>query len=144
MPKRTSPGVARKAHARAEADFATWLMMAKLGSFDELPANARNWLTSYRTQLEQMPEFDARSATIREIYIAYYVEMGGTGQAPDPARSAIRVEDRIVDLKEARAARMSRATDRPAPERATRSLPPLLIFAGMVAALAVFKFAFGF
>lgn len=143
MPKRTSPSIARKAHARAEADFATWLMMAKLGSFDELPANARNWLTSYRTQLEQMQESDARSATIREIYIAYYVEMGGAGQAPAPARSAIRAEDKIVELKDARAARMSRAEDRPAPAGAKRSWPPLLIFAGMVAALAAFKFAFG-
>jgi hypothetical protein len=30
--------IAHKARAKAEADFATWLMMAKLGSFDDLPS----------------------------------------------------------------------------------------------------------
>ena len=28
--------IAKKAHTKAEADFATWLMMAKLGGFDDL------------------------------------------------------------------------------------------------------------
>lgn len=144
MSKPTSASIARKAQAKAEADFATWLMMAKLGSFDELPPNARSWLTSYRTQLEQMSESDATSATIREIYIAYYVDMGGAGQAPAPARNATRAEDKIVDLKEARLAKVSRTTDRSAPARSRLPLPPLLIFAGMVAALAALKFAFGF
>src|SRR5215218_8572806 len=33
MPKRTSASISKKAHAKAEADFTTWLMMAKLGGF---------------------------------------------------------------------------------------------------------------
>ena len=33
MASRPSIRIARKAHFKAESDFATWLMMAKLGSF---------------------------------------------------------------------------------------------------------------
>ena len=33
--------IATKACKKAEADLATWLVMAKLGSFDELPPTAR-------------------------------------------------------------------------------------------------------
>ena len=46
----TSTSIAKKARSKAEADFATWLMMAKLGGFDELPSNAQNFLTNYRTR----------------------------------------------------------------------------------------------
>ena len=48
--------IAKKAHTKAEADFATWLMMAKLGGFDDLPSNAQSFLTNYRTRLETMSE----------------------------------------------------------------------------------------
>lgn len=144
MPKPTSASIARKAQAKAEADFATWLMMAKLGSFDDLPPDARRWLTSYRTRLEQMPESDAIVATIRDVHVAYYADMGGVGDAPGLAGSVSRAEDKIVDLKDVRRAKVSRATGSSTPARSRLSLPPLLIFAGMVAALAAFKFAFGF
>jgi hypothetical protein len=33
--------IATNARKKAEADFATWLMMAKLGSVDELPPTAQ-------------------------------------------------------------------------------------------------------
>ena len=144
MPKRTSATIARKAQAKAEADFATWLMMAKLGSFDDLPPDARGWLTSYRTRLQQMPESDAIIATIRDVHVAYYADMGGVGDAPALARNVSRAEDKIVDLKDARLAKAARTAAPTTPARPSRSLPPLLIFAGMVAALAAFKFAFGF
>lgn len=144
MPKRPSTSIARKAFAKADADFSTWLMMAKLGSFDDLPADAQSFLMSYRARLEKMPETQATSATVREVYAAYYAEMGGTGEAPDPARSVSRSDDNIVDLKNVRLAQASRATASSAPKRSTGALRPLLIFAGMVAVLAVFKFAFGF
>jgi hypothetical protein len=147
MAKRTSTSIAKKAHARAEADFATWLMMAKLGSFDDLPPDAQKWLTGYRTRLQEMREADAVSATIREIYVAYYAEMGGAGEAPDLGRSASRTEDKVVDRKPVPPpgpAMVSRAAASPPPARSRRSWSPLFIFAGMVAAFAVFKFAFGF
>jgi hypothetical protein len=145
MPKRSSASIAKKAHARADADFATWLMMAKLGSFDDLPPDAQRWLIGYRTRLEQkVPEADAKLATVREIYIAYYAEMGGAGDAPEPARGASRAEVKTVDRKVVPPPVVSRAVADPPPAGSRRSLSPLFIFAGMVAAFAVFKFAFGF
>jgi len=149
MPKRTSTNIARKAHAKAEADFATWLMMAKLGSFDDLPPNAQNWLMGYRTRLERMSEAESTAAAIHEIYLAYYAEMGGEGDAPAIARSATpqgeaRAGQNVVDLKDVRVARAARATGSSTSARPRRALQPLLIFAGMVVALAAFKFVLGF
>jgi hypothetical protein len=119
-------------------------MMAKLGSFDDLPANAQAWLMGYRTRLERMPESGAKLATIQEIYAAYYASMGGAGEAPELSRvvarsEAVRHDGKVVALKDARP---DQAASQPTPSR--RALSPFLIFAGMVAALAAFKFSFGF
>jgi hypothetical protein len=43
----STSSIAKKARSKAEADFATWLMMAKLGSFDDLSSNAQKFLTNY-------------------------------------------------------------------------------------------------
>jgi hypothetical protein len=145
MPRRTSGSIARKAQAKAEADFATWLMMAKLGSFDDLPADAQAWLMNYRARLEQkMSEAAATSATIREVFVAYYAEMGGEGEPPNAASIVSPAKDNVVDLKNARTVRASRAPENATTTQPLRTLSPFLIFAGMVAALAVLKFAFGF
>jgi hypothetical protein len=80
----SSSSIARKAHSKAEADFATWLMMAKLGSFDDLPPNAQNFLTDYRNRLETMSEAESTAQAVREVYSTYYSEMGGVGTAPEP------------------------------------------------------------
>jgi hypothetical protein len=37
MSSSSNASIAKKARTKAEADFATWLMMAKLGGFDDLP-----------------------------------------------------------------------------------------------------------
>jgi hypothetical protein len=50
MASRPSIRIARKARSKAESDFATWLMMAKLASFDDLPPNAQGFLTNYRAR----------------------------------------------------------------------------------------------
>jgi len=50
MASRLSIIIAKKARSKAEVDFATWLMMAKLGRFDDLPANAQAFLTNYRAR----------------------------------------------------------------------------------------------
>src|ERR1700675_4834351 len=76
--------ISRKARAKAEADFATWLMMAKLGSFDDLPSNAQEILTNYRARLDVMTEAESTVLAVREVYGAYYAEMGGVGAAPEP------------------------------------------------------------
>ena len=84
MSPSSSKSIARKAHAKAEADFATWLMMAKLGGFDDLPSNAQNFLTSYRDRLETMSEAESTALAVREVYTVYYGEMGGVGAPPEP------------------------------------------------------------
>src|SRR5258706_10034326 len=55
----SNTSIAKKARTKAEADFATWLMMAKLGGFDDLPSNAQSFLTNYRTRLETMSEAES-------------------------------------------------------------------------------------
>jgi hypothetical protein len=75
--------IARRADTKARADFATWKMMAKLNGASSLPAEAQNFLVSYKALLNQMPESEATDATINLIYKAYYAQMGGAGSPPD-------------------------------------------------------------
>ena len=81
--------IARRADTRARADFATWKMLAKLNGASALPAEAQNFLVSYRQMLEKMTDAEASEATIQLMYRSYYAEMGGAGTAPEiPARSS--------------------------------------------------------
>ncbi|WP_445222432.1 hypothetical protein ACKWRH_18000 [Bradyrhizobium sp. Pa8] len=75
--------IARRADTRARADFATWKMMAKLNGSSALPAEAQEFLASYKNLLARMSEGEATEATIGAIYKAYYAEMGGAGTPPD-------------------------------------------------------------
>src|SRR5215510_4521145 len=84
MSSSSNSRIAKKARTKAEADFATWLMMAKLGGFDDLPSNAQSFLTNYRTRLETMSAAESTALAVREVYSAYYSEMGGVGAAPEP------------------------------------------------------------
>src|ERR1700737_5560970 len=95
----SSTNIAKKARSNAEADFATWLMMAKLGSFDDLPSNAQNFLTSYRPRLETMSEAESTVLAVREVYSAYYSEMGGVGAAPEPQARKPTTEGSVVGLQ---------------------------------------------
>ncbi|UPJ54145.1 hypothetical protein IVB30_17240 [Bradyrhizobium sp. 200] len=81
--------IARRADTRARADFATWKMLAKLNGFSALPAEAQNFLESYRQLLARMSEADASEATIQLMYKSYYAEMGGSGTPPEiPSRAS--------------------------------------------------------
>ena len=119
---------------KAEADFPTWLMIAKLGGFDDLPVNAQSFLIKYRARLETMGEAESTAIAIREVYSAYYVEMGGVGEAPEPtAQSSDAVQLQMGAAKR----------DVPAAPKSTRSripvfLPALLLFASMLALLLSF------
>src|ERR1700747_1050380 len=84
MASSSNTSIARKARTKTEADFATWLIMAKLGGFDDLPSNAQSFLTDYRTRLETMSEVESTAVAVREVYSTYYSEMGGVGAAPEP------------------------------------------------------------
>src|ERR1700743_2538750 len=132
MSSNSNASIARKAHPKAEADFATWRMMAKLGGFDDLPPNAQNFLTDYRARLETMSEAESIAFAIREVYGAYYRQMGGAGVAPDRKPRTATAEDKGA-----------RPQGRPKPQpglsaarQPTRPIIPkslraLLIFAGM-------------
>jgi hypothetical protein len=133
MASSSSASIAKKARSKAEADFATWLMMAKLGSFDDLPSNAQSFLTNYRARLEMMSEAESTVLAVREVYSAYYSEMGGLGAVPEP---------------QARKPTTRGNKPQPAPSAARnstgpmirKSLPALLIFAGMVALIVTYRF----
>src|ERR1700682_3722278 len=99
MSSSSNTSIARTARTKAEADFATWLMMAKLGGFDDLPSNAQNFLTNYRARLETMSEADSTMLAVREVYSAYYSEMGGVGAAPEPQARKPTTEGNVVRYK---------------------------------------------
>ena len=75
--------IARRADTRARADFATWKMLAKLNGTSSLPAEAQNFLASYKALREKLTESEADDAAISLIYRSYYAEMGGAGTPPD-------------------------------------------------------------
>jgi hypothetical protein len=137
----TRASIAKKARSKAEADFATWLMMAKLGSFDDLPPNAQNFLNAYRSRLEMMSEAESTVLAVREVYSAYFSEMGGVGAAPELQRRKPATEGEVVQFKRPpkpkaapSSARHSTAPTIP------KSLQALLIFAGMVALIVTYRF----
>jgi hypothetical protein len=134
----SSSSIAKKARSKAETDFATWLMMAKLGSFDDLPSNAQGFLISYRARLETMSEAESTLLAVREVYSAYYSEMGGVGTAPDPRARKPTTEGKLVRLQKPPKSPPSVAYSwiRPA---IRESLPALLIFASMAALIVAYK-----
>src|ERR1700746_2650607 len=99
MSSNSNTSIAKKARTKAEADFATWLMMAKLGGFDDLPPHALCFLAVYRTRLETMSEAESTAVAVREVYSAYYSEMGGVGAAPEPKARTPATEGSVVGLK---------------------------------------------
>ena len=135
MSSSTNISIAKKAHTKAEADFATWLMMAKLGGFDDLPSNAQSFLTNYRTRLETMSEAESTGLAVREVYSAYYSEMGGVGAPPEPKARAPTTKGKEGRPKPQPG--LSAARQRP---MIRKSLPALLIFASMVALIVAYRF----
>jgi hypothetical protein len=141
MASSSSTSIAKKARSKAEADFATWLMMAKLGSFDDLPLNAQSFLNNYRARLETMSEAESTVLAVREVYGAYYTGMGGVGAAPEPQARKPTTEGNVARLQKG-------PKPRPAPSAARnstgpmirKSLPALLIFASMVALIVTYRF----
>jgi len=141
MSSSSNASTAKKARTKAEADFATWLMMAKLGGFDDLPSSAQSFLTNYRTRLEIMSEADSTALAVREVYSAYYSEMGGVGAAPEPKARMPRTEAEVVrSQRPLRPQPGQSAARRPMGPMTRKFLPALLIFASMVALVVAFGF----
>ncbi len=137
----SSASIAKKARTKAEADFATWLMMAKLGGFDDLPSDAQSFLISYRTRLETMSEAESTALAIREVYSDYYRQMGGVGAAPELKPRTKTTASRVLrsQRQPKRQPGLSAARHSPRP-MIRRSLPALLIFASMVALIVAYRF----
>jgi len=140
MSSSSNTNIARKARTKAEADFATWLMMAKLGGFDDLPSNAQSFLTNYRARLETMSEAESTALAVREVYSAYYGEMGGVGAVPEPQARKPKIERKVVGSpKPPKPQPAVAARNSPGP-MIRKSLPALLIFASMVALIFTYRF----
>jgi hypothetical protein len=141
MSSSSNTSIAKKARTKAEADFATWLMMAKLGGFDDLPSNSQNFLINFRTRLETMSEAESTALAISEVYSDYYRRMGGVVWPPELKPRTQTTNGKVV-----------RSQKRPRPQpglsaarHSTRpmirkSLPALLIFASIVARTVAYRF----
>ena len=141
MSSSSNTSIAKKARTKAEADFATWLMMAKLGGFDDLPSNAQSFLTNYRTRLETLSEAESTALAVREVYSAYYSEMGGAGAAPEPKARTPATERKIVRFRRRPKPQPGQSAARHSTGPMIRkSLPALLIFASMVALIFTYRF----
>jgi hypothetical protein len=129
--------IARRADTRARADFATWKMIAKLNGASSLPAEAQNFLSSYKALLGEMTEADATEATIHLMYKTYYAEMGGVGTPPEVRSGpAEPVADNVTAFRRPPArpkAAASGANTRP-------RLPVALIFACLVVVYVAIRY----
>jgi hypothetical protein len=143
MPNRSNTRIAKDARLKAEADFATWLMMAKLGSFDDLPKDAQTFLTHYQDRLKTGSEKDAVAVTVGEIYAAYYALRGGKGAPPTFEPQPPSPDDNVVRLQDARRARAAQSAAPAARRPGKRRVPALLIFIGLVALVVAVKFLLG-
>jgi hypothetical protein len=141
MSPSSNSSIAKKARTKAEADFATWLMMAKLGGFDDLPSNAQSFLTSYRNRLETMSEAESTALAVREVYSAYYSEMGGVGTAPEPQARTPISKGKAVRLQRPSKSQPNLSGTRHSTRPMVRKFfPALLIFAGMAALIVAYRF----
>ncbi|UPT92646.1 hypothetical protein J4G48_0024655 [Bradyrhizobium barranii subsp. apii] len=140
MSSSSKASIAKKARTKAEADFATWLMMAKLGGFDDLPSSAQSFLTNYRARLETMSEAESTALAVREVYSAYYSEMGGVGAPPEPKARTPMTEGKVVRLKKRPNQPGLSAALHSTKPMIRESLPALLIFASMVALIVAYRF----
>jgi hypothetical protein len=138
MPSSRQTNIAKKARMKAEADFATWLMIANLGGFDDLPPKAQGFLINYRARLETMSEADSTGLAVREVYSAYYSEMGGVGAAPEPKSRTTKREGKVERRpKPQPGLAVARHSTMPI---IRKSVPALLIFASVVALILVYRF----
>jgi hypothetical protein len=142
MSSSSNTSIAKRARTKAEADFATWLMMAKLGGFDDLPSNAQSFLTNYRIRLETISEAESTALAVGEVYSAYYSEMGGVGAAPEPKARTPTTEGKVVRFQRRPKPQLglSAARHSSRPMMIRKSLPALLIFASMVAPIVAYRF----
>ena len=140
MVKAADMMIARRADTRARADFATWKMIAKLNGASSLPAEAQDFLASYKALLSEMSEAEATEATIRLMFKTYYTEMGGIGTPPE-VRSAPKepVVDNVTAFRRP-PARPKSATSAASGTDAQPRLPVALIFICLVVVYVAIRY----
>ncbi len=133
--------IARRANDQARADFATWVMMAKLNGIDTLSAQAQTYLAEHKklAAFPQATEREASETVIHRVYLGYYTELGGTGSPPDlqsvkryPAMPAEPENNNVTPFRKVR-------KDAPPPKPA-RKMPVGLIFLALVVVVVTFNF----
>jgi hypothetical protein len=131
--------IARRANDEARADFATWLMMAKLNSAEVLPQDAQTYLSGYRALLTRSRSSDADAAetTIQLVYRSYYARLGGTGTPPD-IKTAPRPRPMADNRDNVTPFRKIKPSTPPPREK--KRLPVALIFIGLIVLAVVWKF----
>ena len=138
MVKAADMMIARRADTRARADFATWKMIAKLNGASSLPAEAQNFLASYKNFLGEMLEAEATEATIHLMYKTYYAEMGGVGTPPEmPTAPSEPVADNVTAFRRPHARPKATASADP---NAKPRLPVALIFACLVVVYVAIRY----
>jgi hypothetical protein len=140
MSSSSNTSIAKKARRKAEADFATWLMMAKLGGFDDLPSNAQSFLTNFQSRLDTINEAESAALAVREVYSAYYSEMGGVGAAPEPKARGPTTESKVVRLGKRPKPQPALSAERHLMTPRIRKTLLLLIFASMMTLIVAYRF----
>jgi hypothetical protein len=132
--------IAKRANDEARADFATWLMMAKLNSIDALPEESQAFFAGYRALLARGKPSEAAAAetTIQLVYRSYYSRMGGTGTAPI-IKTAPRTRtmpdnhgDNVTPFRKIKPEKP------PQPEK--KKLPVALIFIGLIVLAVLYSY----
>ncbi len=136
--------IAKQANAHARADFATWLMMAKLRSVGALPQDAQDFYAGYLKLLEKpkMSADEAAEATIRIVYKSYYSKMGGTGSPPriEAAPSSSANPETVSRANNVTPFRKIKTEAKPATGPAKPALPVALIFVALCAIAVLIRY----
>jgi hypothetical protein len=142
MPSTTDSNleIARRANDEARADFATWLMMAKLKSIDALPQESQAFYSGYLALLARgkQSEPSAAEATIQTVYRSYYARMGGTGTAP-LIKTASRTKT-MPDNNDSNVTPFRKIKPSTPPPREKKKLPVALIFIGLIVLAVAWRY----
>ena len=142
MPSTTDSNleIAKRANDEARADFATWLMMAKLKSIDALPQESQSFFAGYTALLARgrQAEPAAAEATIQTVYRSYYARMGGTGTAPI-IKTASRTRT-MPENNDSNVTPFRRIKPSTPPPREKKKLPVALIFIGLIVLAVAWRY----
>jgi hypothetical protein len=88
-----------------------------------------------------MSEAESTALAVREVYNAYYSEMGGVGAAPEPKDRPPTTEGKVVRSQRRPKPQPGLSAARhPTRPMIRKSLPALLIFGSMVALIVAYRF----